>query len=230
MKTNTVHPPQQTILREFISECCGTALLLCGVVGSGIMGENLSAGNTALALLANSMATGTLLFALILVFAPLSGAHFNPAVTLSLMITKKIKPQDAFWRIVAQIGGAFLGVASAHFMFALPIFSISEHIRTGESQWLSEFLATFGLLLVIHGCQRYSTPVIALAIGAYITGAYWFTSSTSFANPAVTMARSFTNTFAGIHPSGILAFIVAQVLGAMTATVFFNWLNPETHK
>lgn len=211
-----------------VSEAAGTALLLAAVVGSGIMGERLSGGNVAIALLANTLATGAMLVALILTFGPISGAHLNPAVTLA----------DAWhggvsWRyvpayIAAQIAGAFAGVATAHLMFSAPIFSSSHHIRSGNAQMFSEFVATFGLLAVIWGCSRSRASAGPFAVGAYITGAYWFTSSTSFANPAVTLARSLTDTFSGIQPSDVTGFIAAQLAGAAVATALFAWLIPRT--
>jgi glycerol uptake facilitator-like aquaporin len=211
-----------------VAEALGTALLLSAVVGSGIMGERLAQGNVAIALLANTLATGASLVALILTFGPISGAHFNPVVTLC----------DAFlggvaWRVVpgylgAQIAGALSGVAAAHVMFGLPLYSASTHARTGLAQVFSEFVATFGLLSVIWGCTRFRSSAAAYAVAAYITGAYWFTASTSFANPAVTLARSLTNTFAGIRPNDARAFIAAQLLGAALATILFRWLAPAS--
>ncbi|MBX7149899.1 aquaporin family protein [bacterium] len=218
---------QVGVAKSLVAEILGTAFLLCTVVGSGIMGEQLSGGNTAIALLANSLATGTALVALILIFAPLSGAHFNPVVTLSTVMNGELSVSRAFAYVVSQITGAFIGVWAAHFMFAQPIIMVSQHIRTGSAQWVSEGIATFGLLAVIHGCKRYSIPVIASAVGAYITAAYWFTSSTSFANPAVTLARSFTDTFSGIRPVDVPQFIISQVVAAILATILFRWLGKE---
>jgi glycerol uptake facilitator-like aquaporin len=212
--------------RKLVAEAVGTALLLAAVVGSGIMGERLAQGNVAIALLANTIATGATLAALILTFGPISGAHFNPAVTLCDAVLGGVS-----WRIVpgylcAQVLGALAGVAGAHAMFGLPVFSVSEHIRSGLSQQFSEFIATFGLLAVIWGCVRFRSSAVPFAVAAYITGAYWFTASTSFANPAVTLARSLTNTFSGIRPVDAPGFIVAQLLGAAAATVLFRWLAP----
>jgi glycerol uptake facilitator-like aquaporin len=217
-----------TLVRRAVSEGVGTALLLAAVVGSGIMGERLSGGNVAIALLANTLSTGATLVALILTFGPISGAHFNPAVTLADAWQRGIAWQDVPAYVAAQIFGAFVGVASAHLMFGeSSLFSTSQRIRSGASQCFSEFVATFGLLAVIWGCARLRSSAVPFAVGAYITGAYWFTASTSFANPAVTLARSFTNTFAGIRPVDAPAFIVAQLLGAAVATSLFAWLIPS---
>jgi len=217
-------------MRRFIAETLGTAFLLCAVVGSGIMGEKLADGNTALALLANSLATGVALTVLILVFVPLSGAYFNPVVTLSALLGKRLSICEAGLYLLAQISGAFLGVWAAHLMFGHPVWMVSHHIREGSAQWFSEWVATFGLLSVIHGCKRYSAPIIAFAVGGYITSAYWFTASTSFANPAVTCARAVTDTFTGIRPSDVLPFVTAQIVGAVSATFLFRWLDKEHPK
>jgi glycerol uptake facilitator-like aquaporin len=190
------------------------------------MGERLSGGNVAVALLANSLATGAMLVALILTFGSISGAHFNPPVTLADAWQRGIAWRRVPAYITAQIIGAFTGVASAHLMFGEPIFAASRHVRSGLSQMFSEFVATFGLLAVIWGCARLRSSVVPFAVGAYITGAYWFTSSTSFANPAVTLARSMTDTFSGIRPNDVPGFIVAQLAGAMAATALFAWLIP----
>ncbi len=213
--------------RRLAAEMLGTAFLLAAVVGSGIMAERLAAGNVAIALLANTLATGAALVALILTFGPISGAHFNPAVTLADSSQGGLPWGDVPGYVLAQIMGAFLGVAWAHLMFDLPLFSSSHHARSGPSQLFSEFVATFGLLAVIWGCSRARPSAVPFAVGAYITAAYWFTASTSFANPAVTLARSFTNTFAGIRPGDAPAFIAAQIAGALTATFLFRWLVPE---
>lgn len=212
------------LLQRVVAEAVGTAMLLAAVVGSGIMGERLAAGNTAIALLANTIATGTALAALILTFGPISGAHFNPAVTLTVAWQGGFVWRDVPAYVLAQISGAFAGVAVAHVMFGLPLFFASRHNRSGSSQVFSEFVATFGLLTVIWGCVRFRTSAVPFAVGAYITAAYWFTASTSFANPAVTLARSASDTFAGIRPVDAPAFIVAQLAGAFVATVFFGWL------
>jgi glycerol uptake facilitator-like aquaporin len=213
-----------SIVRRSVAEALGTALLLTTVIGSGIMGERLAGGNTAIALLANTLATGAALIALILTFGPISGAHFNPVVTLADAARGDISWRDSQAYIVAQIIGAFTGVAVAHLMFAEPIFSISRHVRAGGAQIFSEFVATFGLLSVIWGVSRSKKEAVSFAVGAYITAAYWFTASTSFANPAVTLARTVSDTFAGIRPSDALGFIVAQLIGATAATVLFRWL------
>jgi len=219
-----------TLGRRCVSEAVGTALLLAAIVGSGIMGERLSGGNVAMALLANTLATGATLVALILTFGPISGAHFNPVVTLSDASQHGMPWREVPGYIAAQIAGAFLGVAAAHLMFGEPVFSASHHVRTGASQWFSELVATFGLLAVIWGCARVRSSAVPFAVGAYITGAYWFTASTSFANPAVTLARAATNTFAGIRPSDAPGFIVAQFAGAAAATLLFRWLLPSLPK
>jgi glycerol uptake facilitator-like aquaporin len=213
--------------REAVSEALGTALLLATVIGSGIMGERLSGGNTALALLANTLATGAGLIALILTFGPVSGAHFNPVVSLCDAWMGGLAWRKAPVYILAQTLGAFLGTAAANLMFDLPAFFASRHVRTGPSQWLSEFVATFGLLSVIWGCSRRRSTAVPFAVGAYITAAYWFTASTSFANPAVTLARSASDTFAGIRLQDTPGFIAAQLAGALAATALFRWLVPE---
>jgi glycerol uptake facilitator-like aquaporin len=210
-----------------IAEFLGTAFLLAAVVGSGIMGERLSGGNIAIALLANTLATGAILVVLILTLTPISGAHFNPAVTLAMSATGQMPPGDAAVYVASQMGGAFAGVASAHLMFGLPMFFASNHARHGAAQLWSEVVATFGLMFVIWGCSRFRPSATACAVGAYITAAYWFTASTSFANPAVTLARSSSDTFAGIRPTDTPAFIAAQLTGALAATLLFRWLVPS---
>jgi len=215
-----------TFARRIVSEGLGTALLLAVVVGSGIMAERLAGGNVALALLANALATGAGLIALILMFGTISGAHFNPVVTLSEAWQKNMPASDVLPYIAVQIIGAFAGVAAAHLMFGDPLFVASEHVRTGPAQWWSEFVATFGLIAVIIACSRSRPAVTPFAVAAYIASAYWFTSSTSFANPAVTLARSATNTFAGIRPMDAPGFVAAQLLGAAAATLLFCWLYP----
>ena len=217
-------------MRRIVSEMVGTAFLLTAVVGSGIMGDRLSGGNVAIALLANTIATGATLVTLILTFGPISGAHFNPAVTLADASQGGLPWRDLPGYIAAQIAGAFAGVAVAHLMFGEPVFSASHHARTGGAQVFSEFVATFGLLCVIWGCARLRSSAVPFAVGAYITGAYWFTASTSFANPAVTLARAATNTFAGIRPADAPGFIVMQFAGATAATVLFRWLAPSPLK
>ena len=201
-------------------------MLLATVVGSGIMAERLAGGNVALALLANTIATGAALVALILTFGPISGAHFNPAVTLADAWQGGIAWSDVLPYVGAQVAGAYAGVAAAHTMFELPLFFASRHARSGPAQMFSEFVATFGLLAVIWGCVRAHSTFVPFAVAAYITAAYWFTASTSFANPAVTLARAASDTFAGIRPADAPGFIVAQLLGAMAATAFFRWLSP----
>jgi glycerol uptake facilitator-like aquaporin len=208
------------------AEACGTALLLAAVVGSGIMGERLAGGNVAVALLANTLATGAALVALILTFGPISGAHFNPAVTLADASQGGLAWRDAPAYLAAQVVGAFAGVAAAHLMFGEPLFSASRHAREGGGQVFAEAVATFGLLSVVWGCARTRSAAVPFAVAAYITAAYWFTSSTSFANPAVTLARSATDTFAGIRPADAPAFILAQLVGAAAATALFRWLVP----
>jgi len=212
--------------RRALAEGLGTALLLATVVGSGIMGERLAAGNVAIALLANAVATGAGLIALILTFGPISGAHFNPAVTLADASQGGLPWREVPVYIVVQVVGAFLGVAIAHVMFDKPILFTSTRDRSGLAQMVSEFVATFGLLAVIWGCARRRSGAVPFAVGAYITAAYWFTSSTSFANPAVTLARAASDTFAGIRPVDVPGFVVAQLLGAAAATSTFRWLAP----
>jgi glycerol uptake facilitator-like aquaporin len=192
------------------------------------MGERLAGGNVAIALLANTLATGAMLVTLILTFGPISGAHFNPAVTLADASQGGIAWSDVPAYMAAQIIGAFAGVAAAHLMFGEPVFFASRHIRSGNAQLFSEFIATFGLLSIIWGCARLRSSAVPFAVGAYITGAYWFTASTSFANPAVTLARAASDTFAGIRPGDAPGFILAQLAGAAAATLLFRWLVPKT--
>jgi glycerol uptake facilitator-like aquaporin len=213
--------------RRIVAEGLGTALLLVAVVGSGIMGDRFAAGNVAIALLANTIATGATLVVLILTFGPISGAHFNPAVTLADASQGGIGWGDVPTYIGAQMVGAVAGVWAAHLMFGEPVWQISQHVRAGGAQLWSEFIATFGLLAVIWGVSRRRAESVPMAVGLYITGAYWFTASTSFANPAVTIARALTDTFAGIRPADAPGFIVAQLLGAAAATVLFRWLVPS---
>ena len=214
--------------RRATAEAVGTAMLLATVVGSGIMGERLSGGNVAVALLANTVATGAALVALILTFGPISGAHFNPAVTLADASQRGLPWRDVPVYILAQVLGAFAGVAAADVMFELPVFFASQKARHGGAQLFSEFVATFGLLSVIWGCVRLQQKsVVPFAVAAYITAAYWFTSSTSFANPAVTLARSASDTFAGIRPADVPGFVAAQLAGALAATLLFRWLVPD---
>jgi len=209
-----------------VAEFVATAFLLATVVGSGIMADRLSAGNVAVALLANAIATGGTLLALILAFGPISGAHMNPAVTLADAAMGGLRRGDVLPYVAAQIAGAFAGVAVAHGMFELPVFSASQHVRAGASQFLSELVASFGLLATIWGVARRRATAVPFAVAAYIVAAYWFTASTSFANPAVTLARAASDTFSGIRPADAPAFIVAQLLGASGATLLFRWLAP----
>ena len=211
--------------KRLVAEGLGTAFLLAIVVGSGIMAERLAGGNVAIALLANAIATGAGLLALILMFGTISGAHFNPVVTLSEAWQKNMPAAEVLPYIAVQVTGAFAGVAAAHGMFGEPLFFASQHVRTGPAQWWSEFVATFGLIAVIIGCSRSRPSITPFAVAAYITAAYWFTSSTSFANPAVTLARSASGTFAGIRPVDTPEFILAQLLGAGAATVILTWLH-----
>ena len=214
--------------RRIAAEFFGTAFLVAAVVGSGIMAERLSGGNVALALLANTIATGAALVTLILTFGPISGAHFNPAVSLADTMEGGLSWLDLVGYIGAQIFGGIAGTLAAHAMFGLPLISLSRHVRAGPSQFLSEFIAAFGLLCVIWGCSRSSSnsPLVPFAVASYITAAYWFTASTSFANPAVTIARALSDTFAGIRPHDVPLFVIAQILGAIAATILFRWLVP----
>jgi glycerol uptake facilitator-like aquaporin len=211
-------------VRRTVAEAVGTMFLLAAVVGSGIMGDRLSGGNVAVALLANAVATGAALVALILTFGPLSGAHFNPVVTLAAAWKGALSWRDVPWFLVAQLVGALVGVALADAMFGEPIYAASQHARSGLSQLLSETVATFGLIAMIRGPAGADVSRAAGAVAAYITAAYWFTASTSFANPAVTIARAFTNTFAGIRPADVPGFITAQFVGGALAVLLFSWL------
>ena len=213
--------------RRLAAEFLGTAFLVAAVVGSGIMGERLAAGNAAMALLANTLATGAVLVCLILAFGPISGAHLNPVVTLADAIERGIRWHHACAYASMQFIGGIAGTVAAHAMFSLPLISISRHARSGPAQIFSEFVATFGLVCVIWGCSRLRSQMVAFAVGGYITAAYWFTSSTSFANPAVTIARTLSDTFAGIRPVDAPAFIAAQIVGAGAATLLFRWLAPN---
>jgi glycerol uptake facilitator-like aquaporin len=217
-----------SLLHRVAAECLGAAFLLAAVVGSGIMAQRLAGGNDALALLCNTLPTGAILTVLILTFGPLSGAHFNPAVSLAFALRREMTWRDAAHYIAAQIIGGIIGVWAAHLMFDLPFWQVSLHARTGARQWLAEFVATFGLLLAIIGCAARNATAIPYAVGLYITAAYWFTASTSFANPAVTIARSFSDTFAGIAPSGVFAFIAAQLAGMLAAVLLARWLWTST--
>jgi glycerol uptake facilitator-like aquaporin len=215
-------------MRKYVSEAVGTAFLLAAVVGSGIMAERLAHGNVALALLANSIATGGALLCLIAAFGPVSGAHFNPAVTLSDAWQGGIAWRDVPAYVIAQISGGIGGVIGANIMFGLAPVTYSHHARFGGGQWFAEYVATFGLLAVIWGCVRMQSAIVPFAVAGYIVAAYWFTSSTSFANPAVTIARTLSDTFAGIRPIDAPAFIIAQLAGALSATALFAWLSPPS--
>jgi glycerol uptake facilitator-like aquaporin len=214
--------------QRLVAESLGTAFLLAAVVGSGIMAERLSGGNGALALLCNTLPTGAIITVLILTFGPLSGAHFNPAVSIAFALRRELSWREAAPYIAAQIIGALIGVWVAHLMFELPLWQMSLHNRTGTGQWLAEFIATFGLLLTIVGCVARTPAAVPYAVGLYITAAYWFTASTSFANPAVTIARSLSDTFAGIAPVDVAAFIGAQLAGMLVATGIGYWLWRRT--
>jgi glycerol uptake facilitator-like aquaporin len=218
------------LARRVVAETLGTAFLLTAVVGSGIMGERLAGGNVAVALLANSLATAAALYVLIEWLGPVSGAHFNPLVTIAMATRGDIAWVAAAPYIVSQIGGGLAGVALANVMFDLPVFALSQHARSGAGQWLGEAIATFGLIGLIWTCSRSKPSAVPALVAAYIGGAYWFTSSTSFANPAVTIARAMTDTFADIRPSDAPGFITAQAVGAITAIVVFGWLQPETSR
>ena len=215
--------------RRAVAEALGTAFLLATVVGSGIMAVKLAGGNGALALLCNTLPTGAILTVLILTFGPVSGAHLNPAVSLALALRGELPWRLALIYIVSQLIGGIVGVWAAHLMFELPLWQLSVTARTGPGQWFAEAVATFGLVLVILGCLARSAAAIPYAVGLYITAAYWFTASTSFANPAVTIARSLSDTFAGIAPAGVLGFIAAQLVGAFAAVALAGWLYPSPH-
>lgn len=212
---------------RLVAEFLGTAFLVAAVVGSGIMAERLAGGNLALALLANTIATGAALVALIFAFGPVSGAHLNPVVSVADALEGGLPWSEGLAYIAAQLSGGVAGTIAAHAMFGLPLISISKHARGGPAQSLSEFIATFGLLCVIWGCSRSRPGNVPFAVGSYITAAYWFTASTSFANPAVTIARSLSNTFAGIRPADVPLFILAQLAGGVAATLLFRWLLPD---
>jgi glycerol uptake facilitator-like aquaporin len=215
-----------SLARRAVAEFLGTAFLVAAVIGSGIMADRLSNGNVALALLANTIATGAALVALILAFGPISGAHFNPVVTIMDALESGLPWGETPHYVVGQLLGGVMGTVVSHLMFGLPVISLSRHIRSGPSQFFSEFVATFGLLAVIWGCSRLRSNAVAFAVGAYITAAYWFTASTSFANPAVTIARCLSDTFAGIRPADVPWFVIAQFLGGFAATLLFRWLVP----
>jgi len=216
----------KTVGRRIAAEFLGTMFLVAAVIGSGIMGERLCGGNVAIALLANTIATGAALVALILAFGPISGAHLNPAVTLADAIERGIAWHDVPGYVLAQCAGGIAGAVIAHLMFGLEWYTLSTHARSGAAQVFSEFVASFGLVSVIWGCSRVRSAAVPFAVGCYIASAYWFTASTSFANPAVTIARAFSNTFAGIRPSDVPSFIAAQIAGSLSATLVFRWLIP----
>lgn len=213
--------------RRLAAEALGTAFLLAAVVGSGIMAQRLSGGNDALALLCNTLPTGAILAVLILIFGPISGAHMNPAVSIAFALHRNLPWRDTVVYISAQIIGAVIGVWTVHLMFELPVWQVSLHVRGGTGQWLGEFVATFGLVLTILGCISRAPAAVPFAVGLYITSAYWFTASTSFANPAVTLARALSNTFAGIAPAGVAAFIVAQIAGMLAAVTLAQFFWPS---
>jgi glycerol uptake facilitator-like aquaporin len=217
-----------SLAQRGVAECLGTAFLLAGIVGSGIMAANLSGGNGALALLCNTLPTGAILTVLILTFGPISGAHFNPAVSIALAIRRELTLTATAIYVGAQVLGAIVGVWAAHLMFGLPLWQFSTTVRTGPGQWLAESVATFGLLLTIFGCIARTPAAVPYAVGLYITSAYWFTASTSFANPAVTIARSLSDTFAGIAPGGVAAFIAAQFIGMFAAVLLGHWFWTQT--
>jgi glycerol uptake facilitator-like aquaporin len=214
--------------RRLAAEFLGTGFLVATVIGSGIMGERLASGNVAIALLANTIATGAALVALILAFGPISGAHFNPVVTLSDAFEGGMRWKETPGYIATQVLGAMCGAIAAHGMFTLPVVSLSQHARSGAAQLFSEFVATLGLMCVICGCARRRPEAVAFAVGAYITAAYWFTASTSFANPAVTIGRALSDTFAGIRPQDVPGFILAQVGGGVAATLLFRWFRTDS--
>jgi len=218
----------QSLSRRIAAEALGTGLLLATVVGSGIMAQRLAGGNVALALLGNTLPTGAILVVLILIFGPVSGAHFNPVVSLSFALRRETSWPTFAAYTAAQLAGAVIGVWAAHLMFDLPVWQLSSTVRSGPGQWLAETIAAFGLLLTIFGCLANARGAVAYAVGLYIVAAYWFTASTSFANPAVTLARSLSDTFAGIAPSGVLAFVIAQIVGALAATALARWLWPSS--
>ena len=217
-----------SLAQRLFAEWLGTAFLLAGVIGSGIMAAKLADGNGAIALLCNTIPTGAILVVLILIFGPLSGAHFNPAVSVAFALRHNLPWSMAILYIAAQLLGGVAGVWMAHLMFELPLWQFSATVRTGPGQWLAEAVATFGLILTIFGCMARTPVAVPYAVGLYVTSAYWFTASTSFANPAVTIARSLSDTFAGIAPAGVLAFIAAQLVGMLIAAAIGAWLWPKS--
>jgi len=218
---------KSSLVQRGVAECLGTAFLLAGVVGSGIMAAKLAGGNGALALLCNTLPTGAILTVLILTFGPISGAHFNPAVSMAMAVRRELPANAAAIYVAAQVGGGIVGVLAAHAMFELPLWQVSMTVRTGPGQWFAEFVATFGLLVTIFGCGTRTPAAVPYAVGLYITAAYWFTASTSFANPAVTIARALSDTYAGIAPAGVLAFIGAQLVGTLAGVLLARWLWRE---
>jgi glycerol uptake facilitator-like aquaporin len=216
-----------TMGKRLVAEALGTGLLVTAVVGSGIMAEQLAGGNVAVALLGNTVSTVATLMALIFILGPISGAHFNPAVSVAMAMTGALRWREVPGYVVAQAVGGLAGTVAAHGMFGLALMQASQHVRTGPAQWLSEFVAAFGLVMVIFGCLRARPSIIPIAVGLYIAGAYWFTASTSFANPAVTLARAYSDTFAGIRPADVPGFVVAQLVGAVAATGLSGWLFGE---
>jgi glycerol uptake facilitator-like aquaporin len=219
---------KSTLAKRLVAEALGTAFLLAAVVGSGIMAANLSGGNAALALLCNTLPTGAILAVLILMFGPVSGAHFNPAVSIAFALRGELTARALLLYVAGQIIGGIAGVWAAHLMFELPLWQLSATVRTGPGQWFAEGVATFGLLMTILGCVAHTPASVPYAVGLYITSAYWFTASTSFANPAVTIARSLSDTFAGIAPTGVIAFTGAQLLGMLVAVALARWLWRQT--
>jgi glycerol uptake facilitator-like aquaporin len=215
---------KSTLAQRIVAEGLGTAFLLAAVVGSGVMAAKLSGGNGALALLCNTLPTGAILAVLILTFGPISGAHFNPAVSIAFALRGQLPAQIAAIYIATQIAGGIAGVWAAHAMFDLPLWQLSLTVRTGPGQWLAETVATFGLVMTIFGCVARTPAAVPYAVGLYVTSAYWFTASTSFANPAVTIARSLSNTFAGIAPANVAAFVAAQLTGMIAAVMLGRWL------
>ncbi|MEP2988525.1 MAG: MIP/aquaporin family protein [Parasphingorhabdus sp.] len=215
---------QFSLTQKLSAEALGSFFLFATVVGSGIMAESLSGGNVAIALLGNTLATGAILFVLIAILAPISGAHFNPAVTLVMFLRKELSATSGAVFVAVQLIGGIIGVWAAHYMFEVPVFQLSEKIRTGNGQWLGEMIATFGLLFTILGTVKFRPEWVAPAVGLYISAGYWFTSSTSFANPAITVGRAFSNSFAGIAPENVLAFVAAQFVGAVLAWSLGRWL------
>jgi glycerol uptake facilitator-like aquaporin len=214
--------------RQLAAEAVGTMVLLATVIGSGIMAERLAGGNFAVALLGNTIPTGAILYVLITIFGPVSGAHFNPAVTLAFAIRRQISAYRALMFVTMQVAGGLFGAMLAHLMFEMPLLQLSQNLRTGGAQWLSEFVATLGLLTVIFGGLRWRPDSLPMLVGLYITAAYWFTASTSFANPAVTIARAFTDSFSGIMPAHAPAFILAQLAAACIAPVILGWMFAES--